>query len=143
MYRLTLLAALGLMVPATGTAHAQRAADLRSVQAFATASRDRAVLRGSASQAEPAPKVHILISATERKPRWPRYAVIGGAVGFVASALIARSMICPGSDCIDVGEASAPIIGVVFYGLIGGGVGALLGAGTGAVVDARERERGR
>jgi hypothetical protein len=63
------------------------------------------------------------------------------SLGFATSALIARSLSCPGSDCIDNGEASYPIVGVVFYGLVGGGAGAVIGGGIGAVLDQRARER--
>jgi len=78
--------------------------------------------------------------ALDSRPRARRYALIGGVVGFVTSALIARSISCPGSDCIDNAQASYPIVGVVFYGVIGGGAGALIGGGIGAARDRRDRE---
>ena len=77
----------------------------------------------------------------ERRPRWPKYALVGGAVGFVVAAVVARSMTCPGSDCIDTKEASFPIMGVVFYGALGAGAGALIGGGIGALVDAKTAPR--
>jgi hypothetical protein len=75
------------------------------------------------------------------RPRTGRYARIGGVVGFAATALIARSSSCPDGDCIDTGEASFPIVGVVFHGAVGAGAGALIGGGIGAIRDQRDRER--
>src|SRR3954470_24152801 len=140
------VAAVVLLVSATPVL-AQRALDLANAppsRVTADASLDgheRAVARFHVVASAPIVPVWSWPSRVPaNRPRWRRYALIGSFVGFAASALIAKSIICP-SSCIDTGEASYPIVGVVFYGVIGAGVGALIGGGIGAVRDQHADER--
>ena len=139
------LGVIPLLFLCAPTASAQRAGDLRMLS-----------LSHAPTEPLPAPSARIAVLTPadglpmlpghvgqERAGRRARYVLIGGIVGFVATALVARSMICPGTDCVDTGEAAFPIVGVMFWGLIGGGVGALVGATTDALLDSRERDARR
>jgi hypothetical protein len=138
---LTALAALVTLVPSLA-AFGQRTTDRQAIGSRPVAAPqglDGGDLRRGGvrlTQSAVAPAQWVTLREV-RRPRSRQYALVGGVMGFIASVVVARSMICPGTDCIDSAEASYPIVGVLFYGAAGAGVGALLGGGVGAMLDAR------